>query len=99
LIGDIASRRIPRFTRTFPEQAAKIEWPCIHGEASVEPTRPHLLRSIPIQLNTVSIGISNIQRFANSVIAGPVEQCAGLDQVPQCVCELLPPGIQNGNVV
>src|ERR1700730_3237236 len=75
----------------------------------VEPVREHRQRSVwgappvfpgtvPIELDAVVVGIAQVQRFADAVIAGAVERNSSLDHAMQCVGERWAGRIEDGGV-
>lgn len=81
------------------KQAIEVEWPRIHGETSVRHPRPLLRRSIPIELDTILIGISQIQSFADAVIGCAVENDTRRGDATKRVGKLGPGWIQDGEMV
>ena len=76
----IMMRRVP-----LPQQIVQIEPLGEHRERAVGGARPLLLRPVPIELDAVLVGIAQIQRLADAVIAGAVELDAGADHAMQRV--------------
>ena len=58
-----------------------------HRELAVRPERPLLLRPVPIELDAVVVGIAQIERLADAVVAGAVERDAGRHQAAERVGE------------
>ncbi len=70
-----------RFPR--PQQLLQVQPLGKHRQRPVRLARPFRFGPVPIQLDAVLVGIAQIQRLADAVIAGAVERNAGLDQAMQ----------------
>ena|SRR6516225_6172887 len=66
----------------FLQHALQVEWLCEHVDFSVRLSWPLLLWPIPIQLDSVSIGIAQINGFAHSVVRGSFQLDAGGEDPP-----------------
>ena len=62
----------------LPQQIVEIEPAREHRQRSVRRARPLLFGPVPIELDAVLVGIAQIERLADAVIAGAVELNAGL---------------------
>ncbi len=69
-----------------------------HRKLAVSRARPLLLRTIPIELDAVLVGIAQVQRFADAVIAGAVELDPGADHPVQRVRQRRPGRIEDRGV-
>src|ERR1017187_845211 len=67
------------------QQILQIEPPGEHRQRAVLLARPLLLRPVIIQLDAVLVGIAQVKRLADAVVAGAIERNAGLDQSMQRV--------------
>src|SRR5664279_2175456 len=67
----------PRSRSPLPQQILEIEPVRKHGERAVLLARPLLFGPVPIQLDAVLVGIAQVQRLADAVIAGAVQCDAG----------------------
>ena len=74
-----------------------VEPPGVHLERAVRFSRP-LSSAVPIELDAVLVGIAQIERLADAVVAGAVERDAGGDQPPQRVGERGPGRIEDRGV-
>ena len=81
------------------QQILKIEALRHHRERPVGGARPLLLRAVAIELDAVLVGVAEIERFADAVIAGAVELDAGLDQPAERVGERRARRVEDGDVV
>ena len=63
---------------TFPHQIIQIELAREHRQRSIRLARPFRLRAVPVQLDAVLVGIAQVQRLADAVVAGAVELDARL---------------------
>ena len=80
------------------KQRVQIEPLGNHANGAVSFTRPLGSRPIPIELNPVSIGIAQIQRFADAVITRAVERDARFAQPTKRFTERRAIGQQHGEV-
>jgi hypothetical protein len=60
------------------QQVVEIEPLGEHRQRSVGVARPLFFRPVPIQFDAVLVGVAQIKRLADAVIAGAVERNAGL---------------------
>src|SRR6266542_870721 len=76
----VASRSRLRFTSArLREQALDVEREGDHGDApTFLRTRPFLLRAVAIELDAILVGIAEIDRLADAVVARTVERDAGV---------------------
>src|SRR5581483_12089286 len=76
-----AAPKPPDFLRgrflEFAQQIAQIDPVARHGETSVRVLRPLFLGPVAVKLNAVVVGIAQIERLADAVIAGAVQRNAG----------------------
>ena len=57
------------------------------------------LRTVPVQLDAVAVGVAQVERLAHAVVAGAVERDAGVDQPAQRVGERGAGGVEDREVV
>ena len=81
--GAPCGRRDLRFRPGFLEQRVKIERPREHGDAALGIARPFGLGAVPVELDPVAVGIGQVERLADPVVARPVERHLCGDQPPQ----------------
>src|SRR2546426_4308641 len=81
------------------EQPFQIECPREHRQFAIPGAGPPFPRPIPVELDTVFVGISQIERLAHAVIGGAVERDAGIDQPAQRVGQCGTGGIENSQMV
>jgi hypothetical protein len=72
--------RDARIGRTLFKQFVEIEAPGEHCQLSIRIVRPIFFGTIPVQLDAVSVGISQVQSFAHPVIGSSVKRDARVDQ-------------------
>ena len=60
--------------------------------------RPLGLRAVPVQLDAVLVGIAQVERLADAVVAGPVQRDPGREHAAQGVGQLGPARVENGGV-
>src|SRR5215831_18368357 len=66
--------------RRLGEQAREVEPPRDHGDAlPLRGSRPLLLRPVSIELDAVSVRISEIDGLTDTVVGGAVERDAGVE--------------------
>ena len=82
----------------LPQQFLQIQPFREHRERSVRRARPFFLRPVAVELDTVLVGIAQIERLADAVIAGAVKLDAGLDHAIQRIRQRRAGGIENGGV-
>ena len=92
-------RPLHRSWRNLPQQLMQIEPPREHRQLPFGRARPGLLRTIPIKLHAVVVGVPQVQRLADPVIGGAVQLDFRIDQPPQGVRERGAGGIKNRQVV
>jgi hypothetical protein len=59
-------------SRCFTEQLAQVERPRVHSEVAFWRARPFLFRLISIKLEPVAVGVLQIKRITDAVIARAV---------------------------
>ena len=94
-----------RLTRTphairlpLPQQILEIQPLREHRQRAVRRARPLLLRPVPVQLDAVLVGIAQIKRLADAVVAGAVELDARRDHAMQRVGQCRPRRIEDRGV-
>src|SRR4051812_24723156 len=55
------------------QQIVQIEWHREHRLFTVRSARPRFAGPVPVKLDAVLVGIAQINRFADAVIAGPLK--------------------------
>lgn len=60
--------------RSFPQQFVQVERTGEHGELAVGRARPHFLRFVTIQLDSVVIGIAQVYGFADTVVGRALQR-------------------------
>ena len=70
-----------------------------HVQAAVRLLRPHFLRPVPIKLDTIVVGVAQIKRLGDAVVAGAFERDLGDDQTAQRVGQKRPGRVQNRGMV
>ena len=93
-----AARRKPglrQVAASSPSRSSRRVYICTLPSAP----RPSFLGAIPIELDAVLVGIAQIERFRDPVVAGAVERDAGRDQPAQRIGELGPRRIEDGEMV
>src|SRR5712691_2602920 len=83
----------------FVEESFEIECARVHRQLAVRRARPLVMGPIPVELDAVVIWISQIERFADTVIGCAVERDARVDQPPQGVTQRGTGRIQDGEVI
>ena len=78
--GTSAIRMRPglRLRLPLPQQILEIQPLREHRQRAVRRARPFFLRPVPIEFDAVLVGIAQIKRLADAVVAGAVELDAGL---------------------
>src|SRR6478735_3723926 len=92
MINRIALRRWsgPFYERSrlaLPQQIFQIEPLCEHRQRAVRVARPLLAGPVPIQFDAVLVGVAQVERLADAVVAGAVERNAGGDNAMQGIGE------------
>ena len=82
----------------LPEQILEIQPLREHRQRSIRRARPFLLRPVAVELDAVLVGIAQIQRLADAVVAGAVKLDAGLDHAIQRIRQRRARRIENGGV-
>ena len=82
----------------MPHQIIQIELAREHRQRSIRLARPFRLEAIPVQLDTVLVGIAQVQRFADAVVAGAVELNARREHTMQRIGQRRAGRIQNRGV-
>ena len=65
------------------DQSLHVERPRIHREAAGSVFRPLTLRPVPVQFESVAVGIPQVERLAHSVVGRTVQRHTVLDQPSQ----------------
>src|SRR6266516_3077725 len=68
-----SSARRLRLNWRLPEQRFEIQRPCKHCELASWRVRPHFFRAIPVQLDSVVVGVAQIESFADTVVGCALE--------------------------
>src|SRR5271166_2070873 len=68
-VGFTATVRRSRRRLRLREQRLEVEPIGAHGERAVRVARPLRFRPVPIELDAVAIGITQVERFAHAVVA------------------------------
>src|ERR1700686_1618221 len=83
---------------SLPQQVFKIEPVREHRKRAIRLARPLFLWPVPIELDAVLVGVAQIQRLADAVIAGAIELNAGADHAMQGIGQCRPRRIENCGV-
>lgn len=83
----------------FGQQGLQVKRARKHCQHAASVTRPLFLRSIPVQLDSVAIGVAKVEGLADAMIRRTLQLDARLDQPPQSIGQRRPSGVENGNVV
>jgi hypothetical protein len=83
----------------FAQELLGVKWTCVHQESAIVCHWPFSLRSIPGQLNAISVGITKINCFTHSMVTRPLKGNAGIEDTAQTIRERSPRRIPNGKVV
>ena len=83
---------------SLPEQILQIQPLREHRQRSVRRARPFFLRPVAIELDAVLVGITQIERLADAVVAGAIKLDAGLDHAIQRIRQRRARRIENGGV-
>ena len=85
----MASRRSAgRGRRSFgllAQQVVEVERLGIHRQLAARLARPLLLRAVPGELEAVAVGVAQVERLGDAVVAGALERVAGGEQAAQRV--------------
>jgi hypothetical protein len=81
------------------EQSVEVERPREHRQPAVGSTRPLFFGAIPIKLHPVTIGIAQIECFADAVIRRAFERNPRFDETAQSVSEFRSRRIKNRKVI
>src|ERR1700730_5838682 len=79
-LSNFPRRAWPLNSGRFAQKRAKVESLRYHGERAIRVARPLRLGSIAIEFQAVAIGIAQVERFTDSVIAGAVERDLGFSK-------------------
>src|SRR5213592_958240 len=81
------------------EQSVEVERPREHRQPAVGSTRPLFFGAIPIKLHPVTIGIAQIECFADAVIRRALEWNPRFDETTQSVSKIRSRRIKNRQVI
>src|SRR5665213_288508 len=81
------------------QQILQIEAMREHRERSVRCPRPLFFRPVPIKLDAVLVGIAQVKRLADAVVAGAVKRNAGADHAMERIRQRGPARIEDGGVI
>ena len=90
--------RQPGSAVQFGQQVAQVEPLRHHGERAVGGAGPLVLGLVPVKLDAVLVGIAQIERLADAVVAGAVELQAGIDHPLERVGKVTPRRVQERRV-
>ncbi len=85
--------------KAFGAQAAQTEPLGHHAQRSGSIARPRRTRPIPVELEAIPVGIAQIQRLADAVVARALERDAGLVEPAQRVGERGAIGISDRDMI
>ncbi len=71
----------------------------VHGQAAIAPVRPLFPRPVPVQLDSIAVGIAQINRFADAMIGRAFQAYAGLQHPVQRRGQCGAAGVQNRGMV
>src|SRR4051812_10776490 len=69
------------------QQAVQVEPTCEHRQFAFRGPGASFLRSVPVEFHPVVIRVTQVERLADPVIAGPVERDSCGDETPEGVGE------------
>ena len=69
------------------QQPVQVERPCVHCHVPLGRPGPRLLGTVPVKLDPVVIGVTQIEGLADAVVTGTVQPDPSFDQTTQCVGE------------
>src|SRR5262249_40773572 len=78
------------------EEVLQIERAGEHGQSAVCGARPRILRSVPVEFHAVFVRVTKIERFADTVVGGTVQNNAGIQDAAQSAGQIGPGGVENG---
>ena len=81
------------------QQPVQVKPPCEHRHSPIWRPGPRFLRTVPVQLDAVVVRVTQIQGFADSVVAGTVQLDPCVDQTTQGVRKRPPGWVEDGDVV
>lgn len=81
------------------KQCFEIERSRIHCQLAFRISGPLLLRTVPVELNTVAVGIAQIEGFADTVVGCSIELYSGAQQAFKGVAQLCLRGVDNGEMI
>ena len=71
----------------------------VHLQRAVRLLRPFVFRAVPVELNAVVVGITQIERLAHAMVAGAFKRDLCHDETTQSVGEQLAGRVKNGRMV
>src|SRR5215208_5572546 len=96
--GGQALRSGGLFVVELSEEALNVEGPCHHCESAFGSARPLLLRTVPVQLDAVAVGIPQVQRLEDAVVRGSVDGVVGFQEPLESKGEVMSLGVEDGEV-
>jgi hypothetical protein len=83
----------------FLAAAGQVEPPSVHGDFAVGSPRPFPLGPIPIEFHAIVIGVTQVERLTDAVIAAPIKQDACVQHTTQGNCQRTPNRVQDRRVI
>lgn len=77
----------------------EIERVRVHLQRAVGLFRPFVFRAIPVEFDSVVVGIAQIERLAHTMVAGAFKRDLCRDEATQSVGEQLAGRVKNGRMV
>ena len=94
---------IRRLRRLLPlqlvQEVLQVEAAGVHLELAGFGAGPLVRCAVDVEFDAVAVGIAEVQRLADAVVAGAVEGDAGLDEAAQGVGEVAARGVEDRRVI
>jgi len=82
--NDSSNRLLGRACGQFCQEPFKIKRSRIHHELAGLVSRPLASRPVPVEFQTVSVGVAQVERLADAVIGRTVQADAVIEEAPEC---------------
>lgn len=89
----------PRPSEYFFQECLQVQGTRLHAQLSLRVARPLAFRAVPIQFNTIPIGVPQVEGLADTVISGAIKPDAGINHPAQCIGQAAAVRIEDGRVV
>ncbi len=81
------------------EEGLEVKGAGVHGEVAGGVGRPLVAGAVPVELDTVEVGVVEVEGFADAVVGGTVEWTIGGNEAAEGVGQCGAGGVEDGEVI